>query len=245
MISNFKKSITLSFFELKLKNHRTYLGFLWYLLQPAFMFGVLFYVKNNLLNLEIQNFLPYLLLGVLMLHFFITTTNMMTTAITSNYSIFESRKVDPNIFITSRFLMSLWMHLFEAVVAIIFLMFMGYLFSALYFIALIIFSIFVFSVGKILAIVSAKLFDLAYAWNYFCQILWFITPVYFVSNTKNFFVDINPINYFIDMSRELVYSYDSKHVHLLFICFCLSVTSYFISKILFESNKIFITERNK
>lgn len=245
MINNFKKSITLSFFELKLKNHRTYLGFLWYLLQPAFMFTVLFYVKNNLLNLEIENFLPYLLLGVLMIHFFISTTNMMATAITSNYSIFESRKVDPNIFITSRFLMSLWMHLFEAVIGITFLIFMGYWLSILYFLVLVIFSVFVFSVGKILSIVSAKLFDLAYAWNYLCQVLWFITPVYFVSNANNLFININPINYFIDLSRVLVYDYDSKHVNLLFVCLCLSVVTYFVSKFLFESNKKFITERNK
>jgi ABC-type polysaccharide/polyol phosphate export permease len=245
MINNFKKSITLSFFELKLKNQRTYLGFIWYLLQPAFMFFVLFYVKNNLLNLQIDNFLPYLLIGVLMIHFFISSTNLMTTAITSNYNLFESRKIDPNIFILSRFMMSLWMHLFEAIVAIIILTFLGYWFSFMYLIILIIFSVFVFSVGKILSVMSAKLFDLAYVWNYFCQIIWFITPVYFVSVANQFIINVNPLNYFIDLARIAVYDYDSTNSNLIITCTLLSAVTFLAGEFYFNKNKKFITERNK
>ena len=54
MISDIKKSITLSFFELKVRNQRTYLGFFWYFLQPLFMFVILFYVKNNILSSNVN-----------------------------------------------------------------------------------------------------------------------------------------------------------------------------------------------
>ncbi len=245
MINDIKKSITLSFFELKIRNHNTHLGFFWYFLQPMLMFLILFFVKKNVLNTKIDDFVPYLLIGVIMVHFFITSTNLMMNSITSNYGLLNSKKINPNIFILSKFFVSLWIHLFESTLAILFLFVFGYYQAILYFIILPIFGLFIFGVGKVLCIISTKFFDTVYIWNYLCQLLWFVTPIYFVSKSNSFLIDYNPLNYFIYLARSLVYDLNSLDFMLVVICIAVAVISYLISLFVFKSQSKFITERNK
>lgn len=245
MINDIKKSITLSFFELKIRNHNTYLGFFWYLLQPLFMFSILFYVKSNILKSDINNFLPYLLIGVIMIHFFISSTNLMMTAITGNYELLNSRKINPKIFIWSRFFVSLWINLFESLLAIILLAFFGYYYGVFYLLVLPLYMLFTFGVGSILCVISTKFFDAVYVWNYFCQILWFITPIYFVIESSDFLTKYNPLGYFINLARNCVYGMNQNSLNLIGVCVFMALISYFLSELVFKYQGKFLTERNK
>ena len=239
MFEELKKGLTLSFLELKLKNNNTRLGFLWYFLQPLFMFLILFYVKHVVVEADIKNFIPYLLLGVIIVHFFISSTNLMMNAMISNQNILNSKKVNPKIFLFSKFFVSFWNHLFEIGIAMLILFALGYFQSLLYILVVPLYSLFIFGVGSILCVISTKFFDITYIWNYFCQILWFITPVYYLAN-ENILIRYNPLVYFIDFSRFLVYDLQSISLDLIFECLIISILAFLIGKFAFERNKDFI-----
>lgn len=242
MINKINKIITLSILDLKSRNHRNILGILWYLIQPISMFFILFYVKNSVLGVHINNFVPYLLIGVLMIHFFIHSTNLMMTSIINNYHLLESKKINPELFLITRFLVSIMIHLIESTVAIIILIYLGYWGSILYLLVFPIFALFVFSVGKVLCLITTKLFDFSYVWNYFCQIIWLITPVYFISNNE-WITKYNPLVYYIDLARSFVYEEALSKGNLLLITILLSVSVFIFSYVVFEINKKYITER--
>lgn len=240
-----RKSLVLSFFELKIKNQNTYLGFFWYFLQPLFMFAILFYVKTIVVEYHIENFIPYLFIGVIMVHFFISSTTQMMKSITSNYDLLNAKKIEPEIFLLSKFFMSLWNHIFEAILVIIVLCFFGYFHSVLYLLVIPIYALFILGVGNILCVLSTKVFDLTYVWNYFCQVLWFILPVYYVVNESNILVKYNPISYFIDFGRSLVFEFERANTQLFFSCLLISVAFYVFGQLIFNSQKDIISERIK
>ncbi len=240
-----KKSLVLSFFELKIKNQNTYLGFFWYFLQPLFMFAILFYVKRMVIGYQIEDFVPYLFIGVIMVHFFISSTTSMMKAVTSNYDLLNSRKIDPEIFVLSKFFMSLWNHIFEALLVIIILCFFGYLHSILYLLIIPFYAIFILGLGYLLCVLSTKVFDLTYLWNYFCQILWFILPVYYVANPETFVIKYNPISYFMDLGRFLTFNLNQVSLSLLLYCTLISTVTYFVGRTIFASQSEIIAERIK
>lgn len=240
-----KKSLVLSFYELKVKNHNTYLGFLWYFLQPLLMFAVLFYVKHKIVDDEIVDFIPYLFIGVIMVHFFISSTSLIMKAVTSNYDLLNSRKIDVEVFVWSKFLVSIWNHLFESVLVIIILSFFGYYHSVFYLFVIPFYALFILGVGKFLCVVSTKFFDATYLWTYFCQILWFILPIYYVTNKSDFILKFNPLNYFLDFARGLTYDLNNVSINMILMCLVFSWVSYLIGTWIFSSQKYLITERLK
>jgi len=240
-----KKSMTLSFYEMKARNQSTYLGFFWYFLEPLIMFTILFYVKRNIVNYEIENFIPYLFIGVIMVHFFIVATTEIMSAVVRNYEILNSKKIEPEVFIYSIFFTALKRHIFEALLVSIILMFFGYYYGFLYIFIVPFYALFVLGVGQILCVLSTKIFDATYLWRYLCQILWFILPIYYLADMQNFIFKYNPIYYFINLGRKLAFDLTSVSFKLFLICFLISIAFYFISRFIFNNQKYLITERIK
>lgn len=240
-----RKSLVLSFYELKVKNHNTYLGFFWYFLQPLLMFAVLFYVKITVIGYEIDNFIPYLFIGVIVVHFFISSTTHVMRAVTSSYLLLNSRKVDVDVIILSKFFVSFWCHLFESALVVVILSVFGYYFSFLYLLAVPFLVTFTFGVGIFLCVLSTKFFDITYIWSYFCQLMWFVVPVYYIADVESVFYKINPLNYFLDFARSIAYNQSDLSLNLIFICIILSMTSLLVGKVFLQSQRHIINERLK
>lgn len=240
-----KKSLILSFYEMKARNQNTYLGFFWYFLQPLLMFSVLYQVRKNMIGLHDEDFVPYLFVGVILVHFFISGTNMMLESITKNYELLNSRKIDPEIFIYSKFFVSLWQHLFEVVFVAVTLTFLGYYHAFLYLIIVPIFGLFMLGVGKIICVASTKVFDVTYLWKYLGQLLWFILPIYYLADKENFLIKYNPISYFLDLARQLTYDIHSKTFGTFVVCVFVAIISFVIGSLIFKNQRNIISERIK
>lgn len=242
MFAEIKKIILLSFLELKLKNKNTYLGFFWYFLQPLLMFFILFYLKKYIFNIDIKDFVMYLIIGILIINFFVNSTNGMMNTFINNKHFLNSRKINPMLFLRVRFLSHLWIHLFEFLIAFIILFFLGYYYSFLYILIIPIISPFIFGIGVILAIINSKLFDINYIWNYLSQIIWFITPVYFIAIKDLFFIKLNPFTYFLDLARSFTNNFLNFNLEYFLICIILSSTFLLIGKFVFENYKFNLIE---
>src|SRR3989344_1389723 len=71
--------------EFKLRNEGSYLGILWYLLNPILTFGILYLIFADRLGNNIAAYPAYLLLGIIMFNVFQSATVEATKSILKEY----------------------------------------------------------------------------------------------------------------------------------------------------------------
>lgn len=207
----FKKNLWLSFSlakaGFKLRNEGSYLGILWYLLDPLIMFLIFFSVRG-LVGKGIENYPLYLLLGLIMFNFFRKTTSYAVKAITINSGLIKSLNVNQTVFVVAIVLQSSFSHFFEVILFVIFafifkIQVLNILFYALIFIF---FLLFVLGVSFIIATIGVYVGDFGRIWTLLTRLIWFVTPIFYSSKLELPF-NINPLNplyYFITVAREIM-----------------------------------------
>ncbi|MCH7640633.1 ABC transporter permease [Patescibacteria group bacterium] len=83
-------SLALAKANFKLRNEGTYLGILWYLLNPLLLFALLFLIFFDRLGQNIEQYPLYLLLGIIMFNFFQQATTEATKIIDQNRHLIKS-----------------------------------------------------------------------------------------------------------------------------------------------------------
>jgi len=205
-------SIALAKAEFKLRNEGTYLGILWYLLNPLLMFTLLFFVFSDRLGQNIPYYPLYLLLGIIMFNFFQQTTIESTRIINEHNWIIKSINFPREALLGSIVLKFLFSHLFEIVVFFIFMLFLGTQITGIisYPLILFFFCLFISGVSFILSALAVYFIDLKNVWLFTSTLLWFATPIFYTigSQTRLFIFNLfNPMYYFITIAREtIIYS---------------------------------------
>ncbi len=207
--------------EFKLKNEGSYLGLVWYLLNPVLLFTLLFFIFLDRLGSSIPDYAPYLFLGIIMFNFFQSSTlESGKTFIKENNYLIKSINFPRQALIIAIVLKNLLSHLFEVLLfAILLLYFHLNLANLLYYLIIMVpFCLFIF--GFCLALSSLTVFfaDLGNIWNFAVRILWFGTPILYAVNERSTLLYINlfnPLYYFITLTRELVIYGHSPSVSLI------------------------------
>mgnify|MGYP001343216240 CR=1 FL=1 len=75
--------------DVKLKYRRSYLGYLWSILNPLMLMMVLVVIFSNLFRFDIPNFPLYLISGQFLFNFMTEATNMSVASITGNASLIK------------------------------------------------------------------------------------------------------------------------------------------------------------
>ena len=88
--------------DVKLKYRRSYLGYLWSILNPLMLMMVLVIVFSNLFRFDIPNFPLYLLCGQIIFNFMSEATNMAVGSIIGNAALIKKTYVPKYIFTVSR-----------------------------------------------------------------------------------------------------------------------------------------------
>lgn len=70
--------------DVKLKYRRSYLGYLWSILNPLMLMMVLVVIFSNLFRFDIPNFPLYMISGQFLFSFMTEATNMSVASITGN-----------------------------------------------------------------------------------------------------------------------------------------------------------------
>src|SRR3989339_666208 len=76
----------------KLRNEGSYIGIFWYLLEPLLMFVIILSLLNTL-NVTIEKYPIYLLLGLIMFNFFASSTSQAITMLSSKAKFIKSMKI--------------------------------------------------------------------------------------------------------------------------------------------------------
>ncbi|MFX0134837.1 MAG: ABC transporter permease [Candidatus Hodarchaeota archaeon] len=206
---NLQLSLALAKVEFKEKNEGSYLGIFWYLLSPLLLFLLLLLVFSNRIGTGIPNYPLYLLLGIIMFSFFQKTTIESTGVIHQNRGVIKSINFQRKSIIGSIVLKTLFSHIFEIALFVLFLLFfkvpiIGIIFYPLIFIF---FCIFIYGSSLILSALAVYFIDLENIWSFVSYLIWFGTPIFYAigGQSRLFYFNLfNPMYYFITIARELI-----------------------------------------
>ena len=198
--------------DIKLKYRRSYLGYLWSILNPLMLMMVLVIVFSNLFRFDIPNFPLYLLCGQIIFNFMSEATNMAVGSIIGNAALIKKTYVPKYIFTVSRVGSSL-VNLIFSLGALLFVMIFtqaDFSWNLLYF-PVIILQVCIFSLGLGLWLAALTVFfrDIQYLWGVFVTMWMYLTPLFYPvsiipAEYQSLYQNVNPMYWYIAQFRDIV-----------------------------------------
>lgn len=236
--------ISLAKANFRLRIEGSYLGVLWYLLNPLVLFLVLYFVKETAFaGISIPFFPLYLLIGISGFNFFKQAITGSIDAINTNPDYIKSiNKVNPESLVVAIVFQSIFSHLFELVLIIALAIYlqvslMGFILYPL------IFGLFVLltlGISFIFATIGVFVSDLSNVWAIISQLLFLATPIFYNIEPASLIYKVNllnPLFYFLEISRDLIIY---NRLPSLFLITVMTIASFF-----FLFMGIFIFKRYK
>lgn len=192
-----------------LRNEGSYLGILWYLLNPLLLFSLLVTIFSRSLGSFIENYPLYLLLGIILFNFFHATTNEATRIIHNNDHTIKSINFPLEALLGGVICMTLISHVCEIILYLFFSALYKVPITGIFIYPLLLFFFALFCFGATLLLSSLTIYfvDLENVWTFFLRLLWFGTPLFYSieENTPLFIINMcNPLYYFIRASRDIL-----------------------------------------
>lgn len=198
--------------DVKLKYRRSYLGYLWSILNPLMLMMVLVVVFSNLFRFDIPNFPLYMIAGQFLFNFMTEATNMSVGSIIGNASLLKKTYVPKYIFTVSRVGSSLVNLLFSLGALFLVMVFTNAEFSwNLLFFPVIILEVLIFSLGLGLWLAAITVFfrDIQYLWGVFISMWMYLTPLFYPVSIipeeyQELYKNANPMYGYIEQFRDIV-----------------------------------------
>lgn len=169
--------------DFKLRYQGSMLGYLWSLLRPLFLFGILYVVFGKILRFgnDIPNYPVYLLLGIVLWSFFSEATKQGAASIVSRGALLRKINFPRFIIVISATLSAFINFMLSLLVVFVFMMISGVQvsLSAVYIIPLLIVELYVLvlAVAFILATINVRYRDIQHIWDIVIQAGFYATPI--------------------------------------------------------------------
>jgi ABC-2 type transport system permease protein len=173
--------------DFKLRYQGSTLGYLWSLLRPLLMFGVLYVVFTHVIRLgtSVPHYPAYLLLGLVLWQFFTESTVAGMNAITGRGDLVRKVSIPKYTIVLGTTVSAFVTFCLNLIVVIVF-MFLGHVAihpSILLAIPLIIeLIIFCLGISFLLATLFVKFRDFSHIWDVALQVLFYTTPIIYAYN---------------------------------------------------------------
>ena len=168
--------------DIKLKYRRSFLGYLWSILNPLFTMLIMWVVFSNLFRFDIKFFPVYLLTGQILFGFMTEATNASIASIIGNAALLKKTYIPKYIFTLSRVTSSLVNLLLSMIALIIVTLITGVpiTWHMLWFLVPIL-QLYFFCVGLGLFLAQGSVFfrDLQYIWGVIITAWMYITPIFY------------------------------------------------------------------
>lgn len=230
--------------DIKKKYRRSVLGLLWSLLNPILMMLITAAVFSNLFRFEIQNFALYLLTGQVIFTFYAEATNFAMGSILENGSLIKKVYVPKYLFPISR-VMSSGVNLLLTIPAMIVIMIVTNepieisLLAA--FLPLVLLFLFCIGIGLLLSSLSVFFRDLFHLYSVLLTALNYATPIFYPVNIipeeYRFIIEWNPLSYYLEAFRQVVYNHVFPEINLLLICATISIVTIILGAFVFKKQQ--------
>lgn len=199
--------------DLKLKYRRSFLGYVWSVLNPLLIMIVMTVVFSTMFSRNIHNFPVYLLTGRTLFEFMTTSTNAAMRSIIANASLIKKTYVPKYIFTLAKVTSCLVDFVLSLGALLIVMIVTRAEFTPYFFLfPSVVIQIYIFCLGLGLFLAQANVFfrDMQYiykavttAWMYLSAIFYPITSL--PENLQHFIKTYNPLYYYIQQFRDFIY----------------------------------------
>ena len=199
--------------DLKLKYRRSFLGYIWSVLNPLLVMIVMAIVFSTMFNRNIENFPVYLFCGQIMFNYMNQSTHQALSSINGNASLLKKTYVPKYIFTFAKITSGLIDLIFSLGALIIVMLATRATFSW-HFILVpsVLLQLYIFCLGLGLFLAQANVFfrDIQYIYNAVTAAWLYLTPIFYPVDllppqvmwvVKHF----NPMYFYIGQFRDLVY----------------------------------------
>ncbi len=236
-------SYSLAKANFKVRNEASYLGVLWYLLNPLSFFLIILYLRGVLFSAAAIAYYPvYLMVGLIMMNFFNQTIGASIDLIRNNAWFIKSIKIPYEVFVLSTLFQAAFSHIFElSLVAVLFLYFHISLVGLVWYVIIFIFyALFALGLAFLFSTIGLYFSDFGNIWSIASQLLFFVTPIFYVVNPGNYVYSgnlFNPLFYFITSIRDVSIYSTMPSFRMILVMMLLSFGSVFIGLFTFSRFK--------
>lgn len=235
--------------DIRKKYRRSVLGVVWSMLNPLFMMLITAIVFSNLFRFDIQNFAVYLLTGQIIFTFYAEATNFAMGSILDNSSLLKKIYVPKYLFPLSRVISSLVNLIFTIPAMLAVMLYTGEKISVQLIwicIPLILLFLFCLGIGLLLATCAVFFRDIFHLYGVLLTVVNYATPIFYpikiVPQEYIGIILLNPLYYYLEAFREIVYNNQIPDIQIICICLIMSIISLIIGIVVFykKQNKFIL-----
>lgn len=197
--------------DLKIKYRRSFLGYVWSLLNPLLMMAVMSYIFSYMFRFDIPNYPLYLICGQTLWTFFNESTNMAMHSVIANGSLIRKVYIPKFIFPMSRVLSSFVTMSFSLLAILIVMLVTGVKITPtilLFPVPLFFLLIFCMGIGLVLSALSVYFRDIMHLYGVLTMAWMYATPVFYPIESLPAevaqVISFNPMYHYITFFREIV-----------------------------------------
>lgn len=199
--------------DFKLRYQNSFLGYLWSLLRPLMMFGVLYIVFTKIIRVgtDVPYFPAYLLLGLVLWTFFAEATVGGMNAITGRGDLVRKVSIPKYIIVISTNLSALVNFCLNMSVVFIFMLFGSVPIRPTIFLAPLLIAelvVLCLAISFLLSALFVKFRDFSHIWDVALQVLFYSTPILYsfaiVPSRLAKLLSLNPLTQIIQDLRALM-----------------------------------------
>lgn len=230
--------------DIKKKYRRSVLGVLWSMLNPLLMMIITSMVFSTLFRFDIPNYVLYLLAGQVLFTFFSESTSFAMGSILENGALIRKVYVPKYMFPLARVVSSCVNLLFTFPAILVMMCYTGQ-YPDISFVFIIVpialFLLFCFGVGMILAAGVVYFRDLFHLYGVLLTALNYATPIFYpesiVPEAYKFLMTYNPLYYYLQAFRNMIYKGTLPDLQLLLICAGMSISVLILGTLIFQKAK--------
>lgn len=198
--------------DIKLKYRRSFLGYLWSILNPLMIMIIMVIVFSNMFRSDINNFPVYLIIGQTLYNFMSESTTQAISSITGNSALLKKTYVPKYVFTVSKVTSSFVNMLFAlGALIMVFIVCRVSLNPYYLLIPLILLQEYVFCLGLGMFLAQGAVFfrDIQYIYNALLTAWMYLTPLFYpitlLPDTLRWAVTtLNPMYFYIAEFRQIV-----------------------------------------
>ncbi|MDY3918008.1 MAG: ABC transporter permease [Candidatus Limivivens sp.] len=233
--------------DIKLKYRRSFLGYVWSILNPLLIMIVLTLVFSAMFSRDITNYPIYLLTGRTIYSFFTDSTNAGMRSILGNSALIKKCYVPKYIFTLAKVTSSMVDFVFSLGALLIVMIFTRTPFSVyILFFPVLLLQLFLFccGVGFFLAQLNVFFRDAQYIYNALTTALMYATPLFYPieqldnnPSVQYFITHFNPLYYYVKQFRDIVYTRCLPDPGMVGIGFAIAIGVFIVGLAMFKKNQ--------
>ena len=227
--------------DIRGKYKGSFLGVLWSFINPLLSVLVYAIVFSQIMRFDIDNYVIYLITGVLPWTFFTSSINMGMTSILYNASIIKKVYFPRSILPISSVSSCLVNFLISCLVILVFVLFSGIGITIhLLWLPLIALVQYFLCLGIVFFLSAVEIFvrDLEHIINFVLSMAFYVTPILYkaeqVPKNLRFILKLNPMTYIIDAYRDIFYYGVMQDISSLLLVFLVSIIVMMLGYKVFE-----------